>query len=76
MIGAASLPCGLDETGLPVGAQLVGIYLSNKLVLQTLHFLENRSGFQGWLDRNCFVVEKKRRSVIQKEGTDVSKNVI
>ena len=43
---AISIPCGLDEKGLPVGVQLTGPVLSEPLVLRVANALEGAMGFE------------------------------
>jgi aspartyl-tRNA(Asn)/glutamyl-tRNA(Gln) amidotransferase subunit A len=42
---AISLPCGLDERGLPVGLQLMGRHLDEATVLRAAHAFEQDLGF-------------------------------
>jgi aspartyl-tRNA(Asn)/glutamyl-tRNA(Gln) amidotransferase subunit A len=40
-----SVPCGLDERGLPVGLQLIGRHLDEATVLRAAHAFEQDLGF-------------------------------
>jgi aspartyl-tRNA(Asn)/glutamyl-tRNA(Gln) amidotransferase subunit A len=40
-----SVPCGLDERGLPVGLQLIGTHLDESTVLRAAHAFEQDLGF-------------------------------
>lgn len=48
---AASLPCGLDRQGLPIGLQVMAATGRDALVLQFCHALEPKTGFNDWLSR-------------------------
>lgn len=48
---AASLPCGLDENGMPIGLQVMAAEGRDHLVLQFCHALEREIGFKDWLSR-------------------------
>lgn len=48
---AISLPCGLDESNLPVGVQLMSPYLDDRKLLQIAQVLEHKIGFEGWSSR-------------------------
>jgi aspartyl-tRNA(Asn)/glutamyl-tRNA(Gln) amidotransferase subunit A len=43
---AISLPGGLDETGLPLGLQLIGKSFDEQTVLNAAYALEEKIGFQ------------------------------
>ncbi|MGH2677537.1 MAG: amidase family protein, partial [Actinomycetota bacterium] len=42
---AISVPCGVDERGLPVGLQLMGRHLDESTVLRAAHAFEQDLGF-------------------------------
>ena len=44
-VPAISVPCGLDEKGLPVGLQLMGKHLDESTVLRAAHAFEQDLGF-------------------------------
>lgn len=44
-VPAISLPCGLDDNGLPIGVQLTGGWFKEASLLQAAYELENRIGF-------------------------------
>lgn len=44
-IPAISIPCGFTESGLPIGFQLMGPHLSEKLLLQTAHAYEQSTSW-------------------------------
>jgi len=44
-VPAISLPCGLDEEGLPVGVQLTATVLDESMLLRTAHALESTLAF-------------------------------
>jgi aspartyl-tRNA(Asn)/glutamyl-tRNA(Gln) amidotransferase subunit A len=44
---ALVIPCGRDEGGLPVAAQLIGPVLSEELLLRAARLYEVRSGIAG-----------------------------
>ncbi len=48
---AASLPCGLDRQGLPMGVQVMAASGRDALVLQFCHALESKTEFNDWLSR-------------------------
>ena len=41
-----SVPCGLTETGLPVGMQLIGRPFEEETLLRAAHFYEQNRGFE------------------------------
>jgi aspartyl-tRNA(Asn)/glutamyl-tRNA(Gln) amidotransferase subunit A len=42
---AISIPCGLDESGLPVGLQLIGKAFGEKTILRAAHAYERENPF-------------------------------
>jgi aspartyl-tRNA(Asn)/glutamyl-tRNA(Gln) amidotransferase subunit A len=45
-IPGISIPCGLDQQGLPIGMQLLGSVLSEEKLLQAAWAFENESGYK------------------------------
>ena len=42
---ALSMPCGLDDAGLPIGAQLIGPALGDGTVLNAAHAFQQETGW-------------------------------
>ena len=51
---ALSLPCGLDDSGLPIGLQMIGSWFNESELLQAAYLFEQNCEFkQKYLMEHC-----------------------
>ena len=45
-VPAISIPCGIDNTGMPIGVQLIGNYFGEERLLQVAYSYEQETAFR------------------------------